>query len=58
MIRRRTEAKWGLRVWIYVVILLSIVALVVWKGLPTKPEQKSVEKNQAETENDVVILVE
>lgn len=52
MIRRRTEAKWGMRVWIYVVILLAIVAFVVWKGLPTKPVV------EAPSSDNSVILVE
>jgi lipopolysaccharide export system protein LptC len=53
MIRRRTKAKRGLRVWIYVVLLLAIVAIVAWKGLP-KHSVAEVETN----DNDAIILVE
>lgn len=53
MIRRRTKAVWGARVWIYLVILLAIVAFVAWRGLPKKPTEKVEPSN-----NNEIILVE
>ncbi len=53
MIRRRTKAKRGLRVWIYVVILLAIVAFVAWKGLPKRSAAEVTE-----SDNNEIILVE
>lgn len=52
MIRRRTKAKRELRVWIYVVILLAIVAFVTWKGLP----KHSTAKVEASDNNEIILV--
>lgn len=52
MIRRRTKEQRGMRVWIYIVILLAIVALVAWKGLP----KHSATKGEPRDVNEIILV--
>lgn len=41
-----------MRVWIYIVILLAIVALVAWKGLP----KHSATKGEQGIDNEIILV--